>query len=191
MKKNINDNILYLYDLSKRIKVSPYLVERVLDDPRFASQTGSEFPNTHHYGVGGLLQHTREVIDLALNTNAILKCGVSDKLIFIAALWHDYAKIFDYEILANGAIISTGYKRLIHHISGSAIEFQKFCYTFDPKHALLSESEIEEVTHAILAHHGRRDLGSPVSPGTPLAWLIHLADSSSALLNPQHTREPF
>ena len=40
--------------------------------------------------------------------------------------------------------------------------------------------EHDEVLHAILSHHGRREYGSPVSPSTRIAWLLHLCDSISA-----------
>ena len=33
------------------------------------------------------------------------------------------------------------------------------------------------------AHHGIRAWGSPVSPNTQLAWLLHLSDNLSARLN--------
>lgn len=183
MKSLIPRNLDYLFSLAKEINIPDCLLCPLYSSD-FAKQTGSGAFNTHHYGVGGLIQHTREVIEIALNNNALLQCGVSEKLIFIAGLWHDYAKIHDYEILDNGVIIETQYKRRIHHISGSAIKFNN---RVAANPGILSYEEIDDITHAILAHHGSRALGSPVSPATPLAWLIHLADSTSALLNPQHT----
>jgi 23S rRNA maturation-related 3'-5' exoribonuclease YhaM len=38
----------------------------------------------------------------------------------------------------------------------------------------------DSVLHAILAHHGRREAGSPVAPKSRIAWLVHLSDQISA-----------
>jgi 3'-5' exoribonuclease len=37
----------------------------------------------------------------------------------------------------------------------------------------------DTVAHAILAHHGRHEWGSPVAPATPEATVIHFADMLS------------
>jgi 23S rRNA maturation-related 3'-5' exoribonuclease YhaM len=34
-----------------------------------------------------------------------------------------------------------------------------------------------------MAHHGRREWGSPVSPATPTAQLLHQSDMTSARMN--------
>jgi 23S rRNA maturation-related 3'-5' exoribonuclease YhaM len=41
----------------------------------------------------------------------------------------------------------------------------------------------DNVLHAIIAHHAWREWGSPCTPDTRLAWLLHLCDSLSARLN--------
>jgi 23S rRNA maturation-related 3'-5' exoribonuclease YhaM len=47
----------------------------------------------------------------------------------------------------------------------------------------MEQSEIDEVTHAILSHHGQREWGSPVRPATKLAWILHTCDMMSARVN--------
>jgi 3'-5' exoribonuclease len=41
---------------------------------------------------------------------------------------------------------------------------------------------VERLTHAILAHHGRKEWGAPVEPQTVEAWLVHLADLAESRL---------
>jgi 23S rRNA maturation-related 3'-5' exoribonuclease YhaM len=41
----------------------------------------------------------------------------------------------------------------------------------------------DEVLHAILAHHGFQEFGSPVQPNSKVAWLLHLCDSISARMD--------
>jgi len=81
----------------------------------------------------------------------------------------------DYEEYNNGSWRSTEHKRLIHHLSRSAIEWAK-CSTS------LGIKLQEEVLHVILSHHGNRLAASPVAPKTREAWLVHLCDGISARL---------
>lgn len=141
----------------------------------------------HHYGKGGLLQHTREVVDLCLFNNAYFKQSkVIDKHLYLAALFHDVGKIWDYEpkkvFEENGqewldyqTWTATPHKRIIHHISRSVLEWHDAYKAF-------GDDSIDEdsISHAILAHHGLPEWGSPVPPKTKLAWILHLCDSISS-----------
>lgn len=68
------------------------------------------------------------------------------------------------------------HKNKIHHITRSAI-------VWNSASERLQSCERDEVTHAILAHHGRREWGSPVIPQTRMAWLLHLCDGISARID--------
>jgi 3'-5' exoribonuclease len=68
------------------------------------------------------------------------------------------------------------HKRMIHHISRSAIEWSLAA----SRETTLTTEMHEEVLHAILAHHGTRAWGSPVAPKSRIAWLVHLCDNISA-----------
>lgn len=164
----------------------------ILDDPKFVEWSGSCHDYQHHYGYGGLILHTHEVVSLSLGNLTMLRQMGYDmptvQEVFLAGLWHDYGKIWDYERritysgVANGIglvqWVGAPHKRLIHHISRSAIEWSKAVDKF-PKYRDIENS----VTHAILAHHGQRAWGSPVSPKSRLAWLLHFADCMSARMN--------
>jgi 23S rRNA maturation-related 3'-5' exoribonuclease YhaM len=41
----------------------------------------------------------------------------------------------------------------------------------------------DNIIHNILSHHGKREYGSPVSPATKEAWILHQADNLSARLD--------
>lgn len=166
----------------------------VLDDPRFARWSGSSQSHQHHYGDGGLARHTAEVATLCITNIEALEqiYGVpSHREAYLAALYHDLGKIWDYERRDDYTDI-TGYhpaewrgsphKRLVHHISRSAIEWSRAVDRFT------AYRDIEDsVLHAILAHHGQREWGSPVAPKTRLAWLLHLCDGLSARFNDADT----
>lgn len=153
------------------------IAKNVLDKPEFLTCSGSHTVGMHHYGTGGLLQHTLEVWLLADKSNFVLNEPVSRKELFLACLFHDIGKIYDYE-LVNGVWGPTQHKYLIRHLSRSAIEWSKAV----DQHKDYQNMH-DSVLHAILAHHGSKLHGSPVTPRTQLAWLLHLSDALSARMN--------
>lgn len=157
----------------------------VLKDYRFSVWSGSSKPLQHHYGKGGLAKHTLEVAELCLLNNKYLPTNeqVNPCQLFIAAVFHDAGKMWDYQ-QPNAECqdwTSTAHKRHIHHISRSALVWYESCIL--NSHLKLSEEYINDILHAILAHHGRREFGSPVAPNTRLAWMLHLCDGISARMN--------
>lgn len=156
------------------------IAETVLGHMFFANWSGSSKPNQHHYGRYGLVIHTHEVYTFANQINKTAKYPVNTQYLFLACLFHDFGKIWDYEPIEGTDFKEwqgTEHKRKIHHISRSAIEWSKAKDKFsfvDPN---------DEVLHAILAHHGMREWGSPVAPATKLAWILHLCDGLSARLD--------
>ncbi len=156
--------------------------------PKFHTWSGSHHPALHHYGDGGLKQHTYEVMLLGLNclTTLGLETEVPRHQYAFAALFHDLGKTEDYErtVLSVGddqipvfGWKSTEHKRLIHHVSRSALMWSSFAV------GRFSDEFTDNVLHAILSHHGTRANGSPVAPKTRLAWLLHLCDGLSARMD--------
>ncbi len=175
----------------------------VTEVPGFAVWSASSHPNLHHYGKGGLAEHTYEVLSLCVSNR--LRCGPTDwaderlsKALVCAAIWHDFGKLWDYKpVLKDGVATtdnsllgiasldesyvtweSTPHKRQIHHIARSAIEWTRAVDRF-PVHRDIED----DVLHAILSHHGQRQWGSPVEPRSRIAWILHLSDQMSARLN--------
>lgn len=144
----------------------------------FFNWSGSARREHHHYGSGGLAQHTMEVARIAEATRALVVPQLDADLVFLAAVYHDIGKLLDYEQTEHGVWVHTPHKRLIHHITRSAMLWED-----NARAAQYPEDSMQSVTHAILAHHGQREWGSPVEPQTKLAWLIHLSDNMSARLD--------
>ena len=165
--------------------------EPVLRDPRFGLWSGASKENQHHYGEGGLATHTLEVIELCLLNNKYflpLNKSVNEQALFLAALYHDTGKMWDYEQTHVGKYDSwrgTTHKRQIHHISRSALFWNSVATRVDfwSDSGDVFDWDRDDVLHAILAHHGQREWGSPVSPNSRLAWLLHLCDGMSARLD--------
>lgn len=150
----------------------------LIKNEKFGIWSGSSKPHRHHYGEGGLAKHTLEVIELCIQTNTFYNNVVDNQHLILAALFHDSGKMFDYIRLDNNEWVKTNHARKIHHITKSALIWHDAVI----ETGLFKDVE-EEITHAILSHHGLREWGSPVYPSTKLSWMVHLCDGISARIN--------
>jgi 3'-5' exoribonuclease len=185
MFKDAKDAIDYLRGrIPGRFRI---VCEKVLDDPRFAEAPASR--EWHHAYPGGLAIHTAEVLRKAL-VMIIEMTGPEDErlkdIITVAAIWHDYMKIREYERVETGpwwGYNETPYRAMIYHISGSWAEFYAAA-----KNAGMNDELIDQIGHCILAHHGRAEWGSPVAPQTEAALILHAADMWSSQYGPRRLK---
>ena len=171
-------------------------VQNVYDEllhhyPQFVRWSGSHNPMMHHYGEGGLVRHTWEIVEIGLSTIPML--NLEEKVdrveFYLATLFHDTGKMFDYdEVTGHEAALgdpvgttwkSSEHKRLIYHIPRSTLIWHDIIGEFPAANCKYHDV----VLHDILAHHGRCEYGSPVAPKTHAAWLLHLCDSISARMD--------
>lgn len=131
--------------------------------------------HSHHAYDGGLAIHTWEVIDSAIGANQQLH---DDAVIVVAGLFHDIGKIWDYNQRPDGSWCKGSHHKMVRHVARSFSEFTQHCMVY--RNHDLSATQIENIEHCILSHHGRREWGSPVEPVTPEALLLHQADYFSA-----------
>jgi 3'-5' exoribonuclease len=152
----------------------------VLDNPRFVKCTASR--KQHQSYDGGLVVHTAEVLDMAFRMAKAHFVEVDHDVLITAVIFHDYAKIYDYRPSEANAETGesprtpyayTEHQKLIRHLSHSYAEFMLASEGVD-------ESLRDKIGHAILAHHGRQEWGSPVTPQTTEAHILHYADMMSA-----------
>jgi 3'-5' exoribonuclease len=114
--------------------------------------------------------------------------SVDGKKLYLAALFHDAGKMWDYKPTNDEYTewTSVPHKDLIHHISRSALVWNEAATA-----SKWSEEDKDEITHCILSHHGMREWGSPVQPRTRMAWLLHLCDGISARVDDCDKHIPF
>lgn len=166
----------------------------ILEDERFPVWSGSSQSFQHHYGKGGLISHTEEVVALCFMNKNYFNYDIDEKELFLAAFYHDVGKMWDYEPVKNLTVhkysdlndytcetnysewTSAPHKRYIHHISRSAITWASNA-TLNKD---IYEKYHDKVLHAILSHHTCREFGSPVAPKSRVAWLLTLCDNISA-----------
>ena len=163
--------------IGEELRISSIFYETLLKDSAFITCPGSI--DLHHNYPGGLVDHTLEVIKIGLSTIKTLDIkDFNTTVFFLAALYHDSGKMWDYEEGISGIWAKTKHCRTIHHISRSAMYWKEIAV----KHGLHEDLSCK-VIHCILSHHGQRAWGSPVSPSSKEAWLLHCSDMVSARLN--------
>lgn len=129
----------------------------------------------HHVYPGGLLVHTAEVLKYALAL-----CPEEEDVLIPAAILHDVEKVSEYawDKTEDGTIVvkDLPFRHNFGHVVGSVTWIYR-TNNWLANHGL---RRVDEVIHAMLAHHGRLEWGSPVTPQTRAAWALHLADMMSA-----------
>ncbi len=129
----------------------------------------------HHALIGGLLQHTVEVMVLA---RQMAKVGRADiELLTVGAMLHDIGKVRSYT-WETGVFDTTVRGRLNGHVAEGAMMFRARWEAAATPPCTADEALILE--HFILSHHGRLEFGAPVLPLTLEAQILSFADEASA-----------
>jgi 3'-5' exoribonuclease len=124
----------------------------------------------HQAYVGGLLEHTLNVVSLC-KAVAELYPEVNKDLLITGALLHDIGKVEEYAVTAGIEITDPG--RLLGHVVmgySTVTETINMLTDFPAEKAL-------RVRHMLLSHHGQLEWGSPKQPKTLEACILHHADN--------------
>ena len=130
----------------------------------------------HHAKVGGLLQHTVEVANIAVTSARALRRANVD-LVTAGALLHDIGKVEAYEV-GPGGFAATPCGLLVGHVVLGVLHVERRLQTLGEPPC--TEGQLLELRHMILSHHGKLEFGSPVIPMTLEAQIVHQADDASA-----------
>lgn len=129
--------------------------------------------SVHHGFVGGLLEHTLNVVklcDFYVKQYAIL----NRDLLFTAALFHDVGKMKELSVFPENDYTDEG--QLLGHIYMGA-ELVGASILRIPGFPRRLAGELK---HCILAHHGELEYGSPKKPALAEAVALNFADNTDA-----------
>src|SRR5580700_3969223 len=145
--------------------------------------------NYHHARRGGLVEHSAQMMRVALGIVPLYP-ELNVDLLLAGILFHDSGKLWENHFPENGFIM--GYDErgeLIGHISiglelvnslwrklsaENAAAWKNFCP--------LSEDVRMHLLHLVGSHHGEMQFGSPIFPKTPEAMVLHYIDNLDARL---------
>lgn len=133
----------------------------------------------HHACIGGLLEHTLNVVKASSALGDLYPEADRDLIITAAAL-HDIGKIEEYDWTT--ALRFTDAGHLVGHVVGGAMMAKQAADRIEGFDPLLNLA----LQHAILAHHGMKEYGSPKQPKSMEAMIVHAADELDANIGMYH-----
>ena len=150
--------------------------EKLMEDFRRAPAAMS----FHHAFIGGLLEHTLNAIEVA-DAVCPFYPGLNRDLVVAGIFLHDIAKT--WELTYDTAFAYSDAGQLIGHIVKSAMwveEKRKIAEKLldEP----IPQPLIDVIQHIILSHHGETEFGSPKTPATPEALVVHTLENLDAKL---------
>jgi 3'-5' exoribonuclease len=143
----------------------------------------------HHARRGGLVEHTAQMMRVAKQI-APLYPQLNLDLLIAGILFHDSGKLWENQFSETGFVMDYDeLGELVGHISiGLEVvnllwrklngENSDVWKTYSPP----SEDVRLHLLHLIAAHHGQKELGSPVEPKTPEAMTLHYIDNLDSKL---------
>ena len=175
---------------------------QAIADPRlrtlcdaFLKEWGERFRRTaaarnyHHARRGGLVEHTAQMMRVALKIAALYP-ALNVDLLLGGILFHDCGKLWENSLPESG--FTMGYDErgeLMGHISIGLELVNSLWRKLSVENAdgwknltPPSEDVRLHLLHLIGAHHGEAQFGSPVSPKTPEAMALHYIDNLDARL---------
>jgi 3'-5' exoribonuclease len=142
----------------------------------------------HHAYVGGLLEHTCSLLELALK---ILGKGdaaeshyprVNRDLVLAGLFFHDIGKTDELTYDTNFIYSTEG--QLVGHITQAAILIDRKIALVEKETGETFDPDLRGVLlHIVLSHHGSYEFGSPRLPACPEAILVHYIDNIDAKLH--------
>ncbi len=157
------------------------LGEFINDDELVAAfQRSPAAMQLHHAYIGGLLEHTLNVLELALLVMPRYPL-VSTDLVLAGVFLHDLAKT--EELACDTAFSYTNRGQLVGHVVQCTIWIEEKCKAVELATKKPFPPEIRNaLQHVVLAHHGQYEFGSPKLPAMPEAIAVHYLDNIDAKL---------
>ena len=176
--KNIDTMYEELCQLIKTIKQDWYrqLLENLfIKDEAFAKafKASTAAKSVHHGFMGGLLEHTLSVTKLCDYYSTAYPILNRD-LLLTAAMCHDIAKTKEISPLPENDYTDDG-QLLGHIVMGSQMVAERAAQIPGFPH-----TQLVQLQHCILAHHGKYEYGSPKLPALIEAVALNYADDTDA-----------
>jgi|GEM_PF-2916719 len=145
-------------------------IEKLIINNNWAFINAPAAKTHHHNYIGGLIQHTEEVV---------IDVPCYNPLAVMGAILHDFGKIYEYKIDTETGIVeyNTDFRDKLGLTKESKI-YPHILWAYN----WCIERGFKELAHIVGSHHGTVEHGSIFKPATPEAHLLYIADYKSAHL---------
>ena len=134
----------------------------------------------HHDYIGGLLEHTHNMLRVAVAVLPLYP-DVQRDLVLAGIFLHDIGKT--EELAYDMAFSYTDSGQLIGHISKSLLMINQKADTMRSGGTQIDQAVLDALGHIILSHHGSYEFGSPKLPATAEAFMVCYIDDLDAKIN--------
>jgi len=158
------------------------LLGKFLNDAEFVEQfkRAPAAVQLHHAYVGGLIEHTCNVLKLAALVCPLYP-QVSRDVVLAGIFLHDAGKVRELAYETNFEYTNEG--QLIGHLVQCVLWVHDKCRQLEAETGRPFPADIElALKHLILSHHGKYEFGSPRLPATREAVMVHYLDNLDAKL---------
>lgn len=158
------------------------IVDEFLSDQEFVTRfrRAPAARTNHHACIGGLLEHTLNLLELAV---LILPRypEVSRDLVLAGLLLHDAGKTVELSYKTSFDYTTSG--QLLGHIVQAVLWLHEKARRYTERtQKPISGDVLMALEHIILSHHGKYEYGSPKLPALPEAFVVHYLDNLDAKL---------
>lgn len=139
----------------------------------------------HHARRGGLLEHTAGMMRVAISVSGAYP-EIDQPLLVAGVLFHDSGKIVENQYREKGFVMPYSERgELLGHIAMGTLlvneGWREVANADNPKEVSTVHVNMRDhLLHLILSHHGQMEWGSPVTPKTPEAVMLHFIDNMDA-----------
>ena len=134
----------------------------------------------HHDYIGGLLEHTHNMLRVAVSILPLYS-EVQPDLVLAGVFLHDIGKT--EELSYDMAFSYTNSGQLIGHIVKSLLMVNQKVDVLRAKGTQIDQDVLDALSHIILSHHGEYEFGSPKLPATAEAFMVYYIDDLDAKIN--------
>lgn len=135
----------------------------------------------HHAYVGGLLEHTLNLLKTVQAVCPIYPALNAD-LMVTGAFLHDMGKVVELQSGATFGYTDDG--QLVGHIVRAVVWIEQRTAAVEAETGRPFPETLKQVLqHMIIAHHGEQQFGSPKLPAVPEAFALHYLDNLDAKLH--------
>lgn len=182
---NIEEMWNRILEILRQVKNKPLqlLIKQFVTDPEFVARfkRSPAAAVKHHAYIGGLCEHTRNVMEIALLVIPRYP-DVSLDLVLTGLFLHDVGKTVELTCDTNFSYSDEG--QLLGHIAMATLWIEERCSRVAAETGQPFPEKIKwALQHIILSHHGQYEFGSPKLPATPEAIAIHHMDNLDAKLH--------
>jgi 3'-5' exoribonuclease len=160
------------------------LVQAYLDDEKLMDnfRRAPAAQSFHHAFLGGLLEHTLNAMEVA-DAVCPFYPGLNRDLVVGGIFLHDIAKTWELTYECSFGYTDGG--QLVGHIVKAAMwveEKRRVAESTLLGGERMPQPLIDVIQHIILSHHGEAEFGSPKTPATPEALVVHALENLDAKL---------